>query len=137
MTASKRRFSRTLKHLSADRLRGPLVDALASNKWEGRMFKKPRIEPGRIVMTSGISRLVKNDEHISATVLDELLSRHVAGDWGNVPEEDAQLNDHAVEAGGRILSSYEIQRKGTYHDTVWIITEWDRSVTTILLPEEY
>lgn len=61
------------------------------------------------------------------------LARHLAGDWGDVCEEDARANNDAVEDGFRILSSYKLS-----DDTkIWIITERDRSVTTLLLPEEY
>lgn len=63
----------------------------------------------------------------------ELLARHVTGDWGEVPEEDKEANDKAVEQGFRILSAYQL-RTGV---KVWLITEWDRSVTTILKPSEY
>jgi len=61
------------------------------------------------------------------------LVRHARRDWGTVCEMDWRLNDEALEHGERVLSSYEL-RDGT---EVWIITEWDRSATTILLPREY
>ena len=61
------------------------------------------------------------------------LSRHASGDWGEVCEEDWQSNDEALELGTRLLSSY-ISRSG---EKFWIITEHDRSATTILLPLEY
>jgi hypothetical protein len=62
-----------------------------------------------------------------------LLARHASGDWGDVPPEDARLNDEAARTGERILSAYTLS-DGT---RLWIITEWDRSVTTLLLPDEY
>lgn len=61
------------------------------------------------------------------------LERHVQGDWGLVDAEDAQANDEALRDGGRLLSVYETLL-GT---RLWVITEHDRSVTTVLLPEEY
>ena len=61
------------------------------------------------------------------------LGRHRSGDFGDVCEEDKALNEEAVESGDRILSAY-IDRNGI---KFWIITEWDRSATTILLPDEY
>lgn len=61
------------------------------------------------------------------------LARHLCGDWGEVDAEDKRLNDEAVKDGNRILSSYATA-KG---DRVWLITEADRSATTILLPDEY
>ena len=63
----------------------------------------------------------------------ELLYRHVTGDWGDLPEEDIEENRLSVEKGFRIFSSYELETGAK----VWVITEWDRSVTTILLPEDY
>ena len=61
-----------------------------------------------------------------------LLARHQSGDWGNVPAEDALSNQEAIERGYRIMSVYPLET-----GKVWIITEADRSVTTVLLPEEY
>jgi hypothetical protein len=61
------------------------------------------------------------------------LARHARGDWGEVNEEDWLLNDQALVGGTRLLSAYRL-RDGT---KVWIITEADRSSTTMLLPEEY
>lgn len=63
----------------------------------------------------------------------KLLARHQRGDWGDLEEEDKRLNDAAVKEGDRILSAY-ILPTGV---KVWIITEWDRSATTLLLPSEY
>lgn len=68
-----------------------------------------------------------------------LLLRHITGDWGDVDEHDRAANDQAVEHEGdhecqeRVLSAYTT-KLGT---KIWIITEWDRSVTTFLLPDEY
>ena len=61
------------------------------------------------------------------------LHRHVSGDWGEIPPEDAAENELSLREGYRIISAYTIQ-EGT---KIWIITEADRSSTTILLPEEY
>jgi hypothetical protein len=60
------------------------------------------------------------------------LDRHASGDWGDLEEEDRRENELSLRNGWRIFSSYPVGGK-----TVWIITEADRSVTTILLPEEY
>lgn len=62
-----------------------------------------------------------------------LLSRHVRGDWGDVDAEDRQTNDDAVTYGGRLISNYTIAPD----TSVWVITESDRSATTLLLPDEY
>ena len=61
-----------------------------------------------------------------------LLARHQCGDWGDVPPEDATENELSVEQGFRILSSYSVGS-----ERLWVITEADRSVTTILRPDEY
>lgn len=62
----------------------------------------------------------------------ELLERHISGDWGDCDDEDKQTNDEAITEGNRIVSVY-------YAGTVkiFVITEWDRSVTTILRADEY
>lgn len=87
------------------------------------------LELGRTVATPGaISAITEND----VTAL-EYLSRHARGDWGDLDPEDTATNDAAVEHGERILSAY-ILPDG---QKVWIITEWDRSITTLLLPSEY
>ncbi|QDU80470.1 hypothetical protein Pla110_22000 [Polystyrenella longa] len=84
---------------------------------------------GQIVATPGaIATFERVDELMVA-----LLSRHVRGDWGVLHEEDKTANDEAVTEGFRILSAYKLS-DGT---KIWIITEGDRSSTTILLPEEY
>jgi hypothetical protein len=70
-----------------------------------------------------------------------LVTRHLSGDWGALDAEDRAANDRAVIAGDRILSAYPIDPAelcdGLGLNTVWIITEADRSVTTVLLPDEY
>lgn len=69
----------------------------------------------------------------SAGVLPSvLLDRHQHGDWGDLCPEDAKLNDEALACGDRLLSSYMVAGQ-----KVWVITEADRSATTLLLPEEY
>jgi hypothetical protein len=82
---------------------------------------------GQVVLTCGVDAM-----GFEYSELLHLLSRHVNGDWGAVCEEDAQTNDDAVEHGDRVMSVYI--HKGV---RLWVITEWDRSVTTILLPQEY
>ena len=89
----------------------------------------PLFQLGEVVATPGA---VEAMQQLNVEPLT-LLQRHVTGDWGDVCEEDAQSNTDAVQYGDRILSSYVI---GT-STKVWLITEWDRSVTTLLLPSEY
>ena len=64
---------------------------------------------------------------------NDFLVRHVAGDWSEMAEEDRATNSNAVLRGGRIFSSYAVSRDVR----IWVITEADRSVTSILLPSEY
>ena len=59
--------------------------------------------------------------------------RHAAGDWGDLSTVDQKLNAEALKEGTRLLSAYHL-KDGT---KIWLITEWDRSATTALLPEEY
>lgn len=84
---------------------------------------------GRIVATPGA---IKAMEAAGVSAAD-LLQRHVAGDWGEVDSEDKATNDRAVRVGERILSSYPIGGP----EPIWLITEWDRSASTLLLPSEY
>lgn len=85
--------------------------------------------PGQIVSTPGALEALADAEQ-SAT---EFLSRHLQGDWGELCEIDRQANEDALTEGDRILSAYRTS-EGT---RIWIITEADRSVTTLLLPSEY
>jgi hypothetical protein len=84
---------------------------------------------GPIVATPGALRLM--ERHQVSPI--SLLTRHVQGDWGIVGPEDAASNNEAIAQGDRILSSYVVHGG----DRVWVITEGDRSVTTLLLPSEY
>jgi hypothetical protein len=92
------------------------------------MSGAPRFSLGRIVATPGALATME-DQGISPS---SLLARHVAGDWGNVPPEDAAENELSVRAGFRILSSY-----GEGDARLWLVSEADRSSTTILRPDEY
>jgi len=92
--------------------------------------KTPLFPLGQIVATPGaLAALGKAGQ----TPL-EFLTRHVRGDWGELCEEDRKENQLSLEHGFRLLSSYRISSGDT---KVWVITEADRSVTTLLLPEEY
>lgn len=90
---------------------------------------RPKFSPGQIVATPGA--LAAMEAHQCSPL--SLLARHLSGDWGSVPLEDAQLNDQALQSDRRVLSSYPLGG----NTRIWVITEWDRSVTTFLLPEEY
>ena len=84
---------------------------------------------GQIVGTPGAVNALNESEQNPF----ELLHRHVPGDRGDLEDEDKKENELSVKEGFRILSAYKLETDVK----VWVITEWDRSVTTILLPEEY
>ena len=84
---------------------------------------------GTVMLTPGAVAAL---EHAGQTP-EQLLARHSFGDWGQLDAEDWARNTHALENGLRLLSSYRLRD----NTKIWVITEWDRSQTTILLPEEY
>ncbi len=91
--------------------------------------RKPLFDLGQLVATPGALAALKKTEQNAM----EFLSRHVSGDWGELPKEDKDENRMSLEKGFRLLSSY----RTTAGDKLWVITEADRSITTLLLPEEY
>lgn len=96
------------------------------NQIEERKVTYVRFPYGRLVAT----RRVINE--LDGLTISRLLTRHLHCDWGDVCDEDWKINDHAVKNGERLLSSYQVGA-----EKVFIITEWDRSVTTILFADEY
>ena len=89
----------------------------------------PRFSLGQVVATPGaLEALTESGDNPAS-----LLARHATGDWGELDEHDRHENELSVEHGFRILSAYTL-KTGT---RLWIITEGDRSSTTILLPTEY
>ena len=89
---------------------------------------KALFQLGAVVMTQGAKRLMEELELDPA----HYLARHVTGDWGDLSADDKKENDYSVTRSLRIFSAY-----GTGGSKLWIITEADRSVTTILRPDEY
>jgi hypothetical protein len=83
---------------------------------------------GRVVAPPGALNLL---EEAGEDLLRNLV-RHASGDWGEIDPQDRRENEQSLKHGWRILSSYPV---GDGH--IWVITEADRSITTILLPEEY
>ena len=92
-------------------------------------MKLPRFHLGRIVATPGALAALEEAGESPGI----FIKRHVTGDWGEVDEHDQQENEFSVEHYFRLLSSYTFSN-GT---KLWIITEADRSSTTLLLPSEY
>lgn len=85
-------------------------------------------ELGQLFITPGAQHVIDG----AGGRVTDLLARHQSGDWGEVDPEDAEANSDALRHGWRVLSAYPV---GSHR--VWIITEADRSSTTLLLPEEY
>lgn len=88
---------------------------------------------GALYTSKGINELVINGHGNGlALALASLFYRHAIGDWGDLEDEDYQLNNEMLIKGGRILSAYQFEGV-----EIWIITEADRARTTALLPSEY
>ena len=88
--------------------------------------KRIHFQPGTVVATVGAT-MVATPEQLAA-----LVRRHLSGDWGDVDAGDAKANENAVKWGERVLSSYKIG-----DEKLWVLTEADRSATTVLTPGEY
>ncbi len=83
-----------------------------------------------------LGRIVSTPNALEALTTEDIMQgiqRHQAGDWGDLSDDDRMANDRALVQGTRMISAYKA-RDGT---RFWIITEADRSVTTVLLPEDY
>jgi hypothetical protein len=96
--------------------------------WLNLPTGKPALFPlGQVVATPGALEALAQ----AGQTAEEFLVRHVTGDWGDLDAQDVQENQAALARGGRLLSAYHL-RDGT---KLWLISEWDRSVTTVLLPQ--
>lgn len=105
------------------------AEAPTKKPYSSPVFTTPRFSLGQMVATHGaVDALQEAGENPA-----DYLSRHQLGDWGEVPPEDAKENEFSVENGYRILSAYTLSNGVK----IWVITEADRSSTTILLPSEY
>lgn len=93
-----------------------------------------RFELGQIVATCTVHEMMQTDPSFRKFI-SACMDRYTRCDWGDLCEEDRLANDDSLKSEGRILAAYE------HHDhldwKIWIITEWDRSATTILFPSEY
>ena len=87
----------------------------------------PKFLLGRVVATPKALNTIPSDEILLA------LSRHERGDWGQLDPEDRDANENSLKHGGRLFSRYH----STANVKFWIITEWDRNRTTVLLPMDY
>lgn len=92
---------------------------------------KKAFDMGQVITTRGVIARIDEDPNFTKFVLNSL-SRFSTGDWGEMCQDDKDLNDQALISGDRLLAAY------TYgEDKIYIITEWDRSYTTVMFPEEY
>jgi hypothetical protein len=94
--------------------------------------KTVRFPLGQTVLTRGVNDLVAENAAFAKLVTESLV-RHATGDWGDLSVEDKEENDLSLKEGLRLLSAYETEGL----PKIWVITEADRSVTTVLFPEEY
>lgn len=90
---------------------------------------RPRLTLGRLFATPAALDALR----AANLSVGDLLTRHLRGDWGELTKDDREQNELALEAGLRVLSCYSLNE----NVRVWVITEWDRSVTTVLLPDKY
>lgn len=90
------------------------------------MTSTARFPLGQVAITANASVRLSTEEVFTA------LKRHASGDWGDLCPEDTLANNAALEQGNRLFSAY-----GQGATRFWVITEADRSVTTVLLPEDY
>ncbi len=93
------------------------------------LFRPGEFELGQVVGTPGALEAIER----AGQIPPEFLVRHKNGDWGELPEEDVQENEWSLENGARLFSAYQTRTE----EKLWVITEWDRSVTTLLLPADY
>jgi hypothetical protein len=84
---------------------------------------------GQVVFTPAVLEALVN----SGEKAETFLRRHISGDWGDVSVDDAEENELSLKEGFRLLSAYTLSNG----ERIWVITEADRSATTLLLPEDY
>ena len=102
----------------------------------------PKFDLGHVVMTRGVQEAI--ERHPEGNGMDELVhiiyKRHAEGDWcneGDLDQHDLDANEQALESEGRLFSVYYLKDETDKGVKIYVITEWDRSVTTALLPMEY
>lgn len=121
----KRRYWRFKARLEQDNAGDPfLYISLADERSQSALF-----DLGHVVLTPGAAAL--------GVDFAPFLARHSCADWGDLDKFDKRQNDIAVKEGYRILSAYDVPVENGEAERIWIVTEADRSVTTVLTPEEY
>ena len=101
----------------------------------------PKFLTGSIFTTQTVAKVMQ-ETPLFSTLCQVLLNRHKKADWGDMAEEDIESNNEALLTDGRLFSSYNLTDElksliSVDEKKVWIITEYDRSATTILFPTEY
>ena len=100
----------------------------------GEILTEELMRPGKFELGRTVATVGAHDALVRALHLpEEFLLRHKHGDWGVLDPEDRRANERARLWGTRLLSAYDTRAGGR----LWVITEADRSATTLLLPEEY
>lgn len=95
-----------------------------------------KFQSGEILFTRSIYAACQDDKEFN-NFIHQSLARHLNGDWGDCCNDDKTINERALEGGCRLFSSYLLSNQHMDRDKIYIITEWDRSATTILFPDEY
>ena len=108
---------------------GAPAEAEGAPGFEVLIIPAGRFELGQLVATPGALAALE----AARTSPAELMGRHLMGDWGELDREDWAANDRALKGGERLLSAYTLPTG----EKLWVITEWDRSATTVLTPDEY
>jgi len=98
---------------------------------EDSQVLKPKFELGSVVATMSVSKTLEEQ------VIFRYLERHQGGDWGDTCDEDKETNESAIKYGDRIVSSYILKEGDDHGERVLIITEADRSATTVMYMSEY
>lgn len=96
-------------------------------------MKKSKFRLGSVVATTGVDRKANEDPEFK-NFISESIRRYINRDWGDTCEEDCEWNNAALHHGLRIIAVYIYPKT---KQLIWIVTERDRSVTTVLFPEEY
>jgi hypothetical protein len=127
-------YGRTARGLiEASRIKEPTATAEAAGAQPQRQRPVVMVASGCVRFATGEVVITRNaSDLLTPAEIAEGLARHLAGDWGDVDPADIQSNEEALKENERLLSAY-----GKGERRFWIITEWDRSATTILLPQDY
>jgi hypothetical protein len=123
-------FVRSENGNSEDNRRVTMTTAQTRQEKTSQLFKLGRTLCTPAAQQSLIDAGIPEDGVLGC--FHHILTRHLSGDWGECCDEDKATNDQAVKSGARILSVYTVSGV-----KLWVITEADRSYTTILLPEDY